>query len=140
MSLGDSGGGAPHPGGGREPRGPVPLGASLEVCTGFYEGLAVPLDRPWLVVGRGRTVEIPFAEPTLSRAHVGFGFDGESFFVRDLGSTNGTLVNGIRSDERGLAEGDEVQIGRLVLRFHAAPRGGGNAREVARFAAPGTLS
>lgn len=108
------------PGSGREPRGPVRAGATLEVCTGFYEGLAVPLDRPWLVVGRGRTVEIPFAEPTLSRAHVGFGFDGERFFVRDLGSTNGTLVNGIRSDERALTEGDEVQIGRLVLRFHAA--------------------
>jgi len=120
MSLGDTNGRVPYPGGDREPRGPVPGGATLEVCTGFYEGLAVPIDRPWLVVGRGRAVEIPFAEPTLSRAHVGFGFDGDAFFVRDLGSTNGTLVNGIKSDERVLTEGDEVQIGRLVLRFHAA--------------------
>jgi pSer/pThr/pTyr-binding forkhead associated (FHA) protein len=60
------------------------------------------------------------SEATLSRAHVGFGFDGVAHFVRDLGSTNGTLINGIRERERTLCDGDEVQIGRLSIRFSTA--------------------
>ncbi len=104
----------------RTPRGPVPPGTRIEVTTGFYAGLAVPLDRPWLVIGRGRGSELVLSEATLSRAHVGFGFDGNEHFVRDLGSTNGTLVNGVRERERGLADGDEIQIGRISIRFCAS--------------------
>ena len=33
--------------------GPIPSGASVRVLKGFYEGLEVPLDRDWLVIGRG---------------------------------------------------------------------------------------
>ena len=102
---------------GRAPRGPVPPGARIEVLCGFYAGLVVPLDRPWLAIGRGRGAELVLSEATLSRAHVGFGFDGVEHFVRDLGSTNGTLVNGMRERERTLCDGDEVQIGRLSIRF-----------------------
>lgn len=109
--------GALAPGGEREPRGPVPRGACVEVLQGFYAGLRVPLDRPWIVLGRGRGAEVVLSEPTLSRAHAAIGFDGETFFVRDLGSTNGTLVNGVRESEHALDDGDEIQIGRLALRF-----------------------
>lgn len=100
----------------------VPSGAQLRVLRGFYEGLEVPIDREWLVLGRGRGADVVLAEPTLSRAHVAVGWDAEEgFFVEDLGSTNGTLVNGERRPRGVLADGDEIQIGKLRLRFCGAP-------------------
>ncbi len=99
---------------GRE-AGPVPSGAVLLVKTGFYEGLEVPVDRDWMVIGRGRSADVVIAEPTISRAHAAIGFDGEAFFVQDLGSTNGTLENGGRAERQTLKSGDDVKIGRLVI-------------------------
>jgi pSer/pThr/pTyr-binding forkhead associated (FHA) protein len=99
-----------------EPPGPVPSGALVEVLRGFYEGLEVPVDRDWMVIGRGRGADIVIAEPTMSRAHAAIGFDGECFYVQDLGSTNGTRVNGGREEKATLKTGDEIQLGKLLLR------------------------
>lgn len=100
-----------------EPRAlaPVPPGASICVLQGFYEGLEVPLDRDWLVVGRGRGADVVIAEPTISRAHAALGFGEDGFFVQDLGSTNGTHVNGRRCEQLKLCDGDQIQIGGLRL-------------------------
>src|SRR5262245_45566543 len=98
-----------------EPAGPVPSGGSIRVLRGFYEGLEMPVDRDWVVIGRGRGSDIVIAEPTMSRAHAAIGFDGERFFVQDLGSTNGTRVNGNREQKAMLKNGDEVQLGKLAL-------------------------
>jgi pSer/pThr/pTyr-binding forkhead associated (FHA) protein len=95
----------------------VPPGATVRVVTGFYEGLEVPIDREWLVIGRGRAAELALAEPTISRAHAAIGYDGRCFFVQDLRSTNGTLVNGERRERVSLRDDDEIQIGRLRLRI-----------------------
>ena len=97
--------------------GPMPSGASVRVLRGFYEGLEVPLDRDWLVIGRGRTADLVIAEPTISRAHAAIGWDAEGFFMQDLGSTNGTKVNGQRSPLARLKDGDDLQLGRLQLRI-----------------------
>ena len=93
----------------------VPSGASVIVRNGFYEGLEVPIDAPWLVVGRGRGADVALAEPTISRAHAALGFDGEGFFVQDLGSTNETRVNRVQVERCALQHGDSVQLGRLVV-------------------------
>ncbi len=45
------------------------------------------------------------------------GFKGRQLFVQDLDSTNGTLVNGTREHQAELQDGDEVRMGRLVLRI-----------------------
>ena len=82
---------------------------------GFYEGLEVPVDRDWVVIGRGRGADVVIAEPTMSRAHAAVGYDGECFFVQDLGSTNGTRVNGARTQKATLKTGDEVQLGKLLV-------------------------
>lgn len=100
----------------REPPGPVPSGAVVLVVRGFYEGLEVPVDRDWMVIGRGRGADVVIAEPTMSRAHAAFGYDGERFFVQDLGSTNGTRVNGAKAESATLKSGDEIQLGKLLLR------------------------
>jgi pSer/pThr/pTyr-binding forkhead associated (FHA) protein len=98
----------------------VPSGASIQVTRGFYEGLEIPVDRDWLVIGRGRTADLVLSEATISRAHAAIGYEKGTFFVQDLGSTNGTGVNGKREPRTTLRDGDEVQLGKLLLRFKRA--------------------
>lgn len=97
--------------------GPVPSGAAVRVLRGFYEGLEVPIDRDWLVIGRGRSADMVLAEPTISRAHAAIGYDGEGFYLQDLGSTNGSRVNGEPGAQLRLCDGDELQLGKLRLRI-----------------------
>jgi len=99
----------------RLPGRAVPPGATVRVTVGFYEGLEIPIDREWLVIGRGRSAEMTLAEPTISRAHAAIGYDGRGFFVQDLRSTNGTMVNGERRERASLRDEDEIQMGRLRL-------------------------
>ena len=94
---------------------PMPSGGSIQLQSGFYEGLEVLLDRDWLVIGRGRGADVVLAEATISRAHAAIGYDAGCFFVQDLGSTNGTLINGSRSERQELKNGDEVRMGRLIF-------------------------
>lgn len=92
-----------------------PNGAMAIVRSGFYEGLEVAIDRERIVIGRGRKADLALAEATISRAHAAIGFDGERFFVEDLGSTNGTLVNGARVSRQPLKTDDEIQMGKLRI-------------------------
>ena len=98
------------------PAGPVPSGGVIRVVRGFFEGLEMPVDRDWVVIGRGRGADVVIAEPTMSRAHAAIGYDGQHFFVQDLGSTNGTRVNGAREQKASLKSGDDIQLGKLHLR------------------------
>lgn len=100
----------------RQPGRPVPLGASIQVIKGFYEGLELSIDRDWLVIGRGRSADVVIAEPTISRAHAAIGYDEGGFFMQDLGSTNGTRVNGEGQSRVRLSDGDELLLGKLHLR------------------------
>lgn len=97
------------------PRRRPPSGALAIVRSGFYEGLEVAIDRERIVIGRGRKADLALAEATISRAHAALGFDGDGFFVEDLGSTNGTLVNGTRISRQRLQSRDEIQMGRLRI-------------------------
>lgn len=103
--------------------GPVPPGNSFVVLEGFYEGLEIPVDRDWLVIGRGRGADVMLAEPTISRAHCALGFETDGFFVQDLGSTNGTWLNGTREKRATLKNHDEIQMGKLRLRVELAGSG-----------------
>ena len=98
-----------------DPRRRPPSGATAMVLSGFYEGLEVAIDRDRLVIGRGRKADLALAEATISRAHAAIGFDGRLFYVEDLGSTNGTLVNGSRVTKQALKSADEIQMGKLRI-------------------------
>ena len=89
----------------------------VRVESGFYQGLEWPLDRASTVIGRGRTADLVLSEATISRAHALLGFKGEKPFMQDLGSTNGTMVNGDREQQVFLRDGDELRMGKLVLRI-----------------------
>jgi pSer/pThr/pTyr-binding forkhead associated (FHA) protein len=100
--------------------------AVVRVESGFYMGLEWPLDRASTVIGRGTAADLVLNEATISRAHALLAYRGDQLFVQDLGSTNGTLVNGVSTQQVDLREADELKMGRLVLRIGTAEeRGGG---------------
>ena len=105
---------------------PAAQRAAIRIESGFYEGLEWELDRPSTVIGRGRNADLVLNEATISRAHALFGYEGLRPFVQDLGSTNGTLVNGVREHRKVLSAGDELRMGKLQLRVRAdgAAKGG----------------
>lgn len=78
--------------------------------------VAVPESGP-LVIGRSRSCDVTLASPDASRRHAEIVPVPSGHLLRDLGSTNGTLVNGERVDERPLASGDRIEIGNELLTF-----------------------
>jgi len=71
------------------------------------------------LIGRGDECQVRTNSPLVSRQHCLIHVTRERATLRDLGSTNGTLVNGKRLlNERELAQGDLVQIGPVVFEFH----------------------
>jgi len=92
---------------------PAPAGRSA--ATIEVNGTRHPLTPPGLVVGRGAEADLRINDPGVSRRHAEFrvttGRDGPELSVVDLGSTNGTLVDGKRVTEARLKGGSVVRIG-----------------------------
>lgn len=80
------------------------------------------LDQLVTVAGRHPNADIFLDDVTVSRKHVEFVKSDSGFELRDLGSMNGTYLNGARVEAARLVDGDEVQVGKYHLTFFA----GGN--------------
>lgn len=89
---------------------------ALTVENGPQAGLTYVLGPGTTVTGRGGDCAIFLADVTVSREHARFSVDASGLSVTDLGSTNGTYVNGGRYDAGKLSEGDELMIGKFHLR------------------------
>lgn len=70
-------------------------------------------------IGRGNHNALIFPDDRVSNNHAVIAVNPEGFLIRDLGSTNGTYVNGKRITEQWLYIGDSIQIGSSVMRFGA---------------------
>lgn len=73
-----------------------------------------------LTLGRGQSTDLPVEDPAVSTRHLRLSYDGESLFVTDLESKNGTRINGEKipvGQSRKLESGDAVRIGRTTLTF-----------------------
>ncbi len=81
--------------------------------------LDIPLDRDRVTVGRraGNDVCLPY--PAVSGSHAVFVVGPAGVVVEDLGSTNGTAVNGQRTAKHMLQDGDRIDIGRQTLVYLA---------------------
>jgi hypothetical protein len=71
-----------------------------------------------MVVGRLASCDVCLADANTSRQHAAFVAEGAGWRIEDLGSTNGTLVNGERVDSLRLRDGDVVVVGVTELVFH----------------------
>ena len=67
--------------------------------------------------------DLVIREPTVSRRHAVIHWDDGAFWFEDLGSKNGTLVNGVRTGKGALAPGDELAIGRVAFRVESIDPG-----------------
>jgi hypothetical protein len=76
-------------------------------------------DEP-VTIGRLVGCEVVVDDTNVSRRHAEIRRDGDSFMVVDLGSTNGTRVNGIPVHSHRLSSGDIVTVGTTSLRFESA--------------------
>ncbi len=91
---------------------------TLTVIQGPDEGKSfqLPTDQPQLL---GRSTEaLPITDNTVSRRHAELTPDGDTWFLRDLQSQNGTIVNGVAIKDRiRLEPGDEIRVGATVFLF-----------------------
>ena len=96
--------------------------AELKVVGGKHAGQVIPLNRPKFLIGREQDCQLRPNSEMVSRHHCVFNVDEYSVRLRDLGSTNGTLVNGerIRKDVV-LVAGDKVIIGNLEFELVIRP-------------------
>ena len=70
-----------------------------------------------IVVGRAVTTDLPVYDPTVSRRHAELVHTAQGLTVRDLGSSNGTFVNGIRVAEMRVKDGDVVTFGKVAFKL-----------------------
>jgi len=89
--------------------------ALLVSARGPNRGARFLLDRDVVSVGRHPESDIFLDDITVSRRHAEFRRDAQRFWVHDVGSLNGTYVNGKRADDQLLSTGDEVQVGKFKL-------------------------
>ena len=93
---------------------PQIVSAALVLATGER----VLLDGETIKVGRQATCRVAFDDSNVSREHAQLRRGPDGWMILDLGSTNGTKINGMKiSDEQLLVNGDEIGFGTSIVRF-----------------------
>ena len=101
--------------------GALPSGSALLIVRrGPNSGARFLLDADVTTVGRHPDADIFLDDVTVSRRHSEFLRDGVAFQIKDLGSLNGTYLDGERIDTAPLTDGSEVQVGKFRLTFYAS--------------------
>ncbi len=106
---------------------------ALRFISGKYQGGEFPIypEKP-IVVGRSSDLDMVLVEDMVSRRHAKIAYAGDTITIEDLGSTNGTFVNGEKVKKARLKEGDRVLIGTSILKVVAADQSsqqGGDAKQ-----------
>jgi len=87
-------------------------GSSLGELLPLGGGDPIPLLKPFLEVGRRESNDIVLRFPNVSGRHCELSVEGGYWFVQDLGSSNGTKVNGSRVTKQRLDPGDKLSVAR----------------------------
>lgn len=95
-------------------------GPALVIRTGGGRaGESFPVDREHMRIGRRPDSDVFLDDVTVSRDHALLVSRGDRWYLDDCGSLNGTYVNRSRIESHRLEEGDELQIGKYKLTYHA---------------------
>ena len=86
--------------------------------TGVEAGSTYELQTPVTLLGRGTDCDLRMVDPGVSRHHAELRVEDEQVVLVDLGSTNGTLVNGQPMRRVVLTDGTNVTLGRTTMVFH----------------------
>ena len=96
---------------------PLPEGweITLDVVGGPSQKTSFRISRSRVIIGRG-DADVPLDDPRASRRHASLEVYGAALLLlKDLGSTNGTFVNGRRVTACELSDGDEIRLGDTTL-------------------------
>jgi hypothetical protein len=88
-----------------------------EVVALTIDGRLHPVTTRVVVIGRSRECDVQLADTNVSRRHAELRQDGATYWLVDLGSTNGTDLNGRRVEREKLSDGDAITIGSSELIF-----------------------
>ena len=91
-----------------------PITASFEVEKGLDGPSTIPIENLSVVAGNSDAVDLKIPNQFVSRRHFQVRFDTDVFYLSDLGSTNGTYLNGVKlapNEEHVLRDGDRVGLG-----------------------------
>ena len=90
----------------------------LRFISGKYQGGLFPLrSNKEIVIGRSSDLEMVLVEDMVSRKHAKILISEDRIIIQDLGSTNGTFVNGEKIKKARLQEGDRILIGTSILKL-----------------------
>lgn len=107
---------------------------ALRFISGKYQGGEFPIsgDRE-ILIGRSNDLDVVLVEDMVSRKHARVVLTGDQLIIEDLGSTNGTFVNGEKIKRARLKEGDRVLIGTSIIRIAMSDPGAGTEDAKARM-------
>lgn len=97
------------------------LPLALRFISGKYQGgeFPVPVEGE-IIIGRSSELDMVLVEDMVSRRHARITVEDGEIFLEDLGSTNGSFVNGEKITKLSLAEGDRILIGTSIIKVVAA--------------------
>lgn len=97
------------------------LPLALRFISGKYQGGEFPLpEEGEIVIGRSSELDMVLVEDMVSRRHAKISVEDGDIFLEDLGSTNGSFVNGEKISRTRLAEGDRILIGTSIIKLVAS--------------------
>ena len=96
---------------------PEDLGMEREVVTLTFDGTRHEVDKRRVVIGRSRECDIQLGDPNVSRRHAELRQEGTTYWIVDLDSTNGTMINGRRQKRAKLEDGDTITLGATEILF-----------------------
>lgn len=95
------------------------------------DGKRHPLTKSRTIIGRGSDADITLADNGTSRKHIEITWDGKRGHIRDLGSTNGSKVNGRAVTQAALEPDSEISIGQTRIIYRVLPQTAAPARDAA---------
>jgi hypothetical protein len=91
---------------------------ALRFISGKYQGGEFPLRmNREIIIGRSSDLDMVLVEDMVSRKHAKISTTDGEVFIQDLGSTNGTFVNGEKITRSRLQEGDRILVGTSIIKM-----------------------